>query len=192
MLTRPVRTGLKALVLALSAWFVASSGCAASDLSDSLNSGECGPSGECAAGFVCNAANNQCVRAGSIDAGGDSSLACPGCDDTCCEGECVNLALSADNCGTCGLKCPGTTCQGSCTSSCAGSNANCNSNLADGCEVQTASDRLNCGACANACPDIDNGSPTCVIGTCGSECDPGFAECDGACVDTASDPLNCG
>ncbi len=41
--------------------------------------------------------------------------------------------------------------------------ANCNMNLADGCEAALASDAMNCGMCGNVCP---MNLPSCSNSTC--------------------------
>lgn len=75
--------------------------------------------------------------------------------------------------------------------------ANCNTNAADGCEINTKNDPLNCGTCGNVCM-IANGTPACNNGTCAvGTCNPGWADCDGdvtnGCeTNTGADVNNCG
>jgi hypothetical protein len=95
--------------------------------------------------------------------------------------------------------------------------ADCNANAADGCEVNLASDALNCGACGVACMAGQN----CMAGVCiapngcgacnlphatagchnnvctVAHCDVGWGDCDknaanGCETDLQSDPNNCG
>ncbi len=48
----------------------------------------------------------------------------------------------------------------------------------DTCKVLD-SDLANCGACGNVCPDRPNtAATTCIYGTCGFTCAPGFANCN--------------
>ena len=62
-----------------------------------------------------------------------------------------------ENCGACGHVCPtgpgqvGTCTQGTCGVTCAPGHADCNGDPADGCEVDTATDPGNCGACGTTC-----------------------------------------
>jgi hypothetical protein len=149
----------------------------------------CSAQGTC--GFVCiagfHACGSTCVSNTSTASCGSSCTACAApafstptcggnplacgftcdathhaCGSTCAENTDVN------NCGaTCGTACPsgpnGTAgCDGTkCTLTCAGTFKDCNLNPADGCEVDSASDGLNCGVCGLSC----NGQ-ACVGGVC--------------------------
>jgi hypothetical protein len=64
--------------------------------------------------------------------------------------------------------------------------ADCDGNLANGCEASLASDATNCGACGNACA----AGASCVVGACA--CAAGQALCGNACVDVTGDARNCG
>ena len=88
------------------------------------------------------------------------------------------------NCGACNNACttPNATprCQtGACgIQSCNTGFANCNNQVADGCEINTGTDLANCGACNNACVTA-NGTPRCLGGACGVQsCNTGFANCN--------------
>ncbi len=75
--------------------------------------------------------------------------------------------------------------------------ADCNGVAADGCEVNTASDPANCGACGVACPARANASTTCVAGGCGFTCTAGYGDCNATAADgceatLATDVANCG
>lgn len=131
------------LVLALVAAALAS--CAEDDLGSSLAKGECSPSGQCAAGYTCNAAN-ECVPIS--DAGTDSApdvesdAPCAKCPSgfICCSDQCTNKNEDFSNCGKCGVVCPGTLCQaGTCINECQPGLANCNKNALDGCEAPASS-----------------------------------------------------
>lgn len=52
--------------------------------------------------------------------------------------------------------------------------------------VSLLSDADHCGACGNACGELE----VCGAGVCG--CAPGVASCDGVCTDLARDPDHCG
>ena len=134
--------------------------------------------------------------AGAAAAGGEGGAPpidpCAGCDaDACCEGACVDLAFDPKNCHSCGHGCPGTTCDNSsCTNTCAQGFIDCNKNVADGCEVNSAVDPQNCGNCTIIC----GFGLECVVGKC--QCPKGTADCDGSkdngCeTDTSSDPASC-
>jgi len=75
--------------------------------------------------------------------------------------------------------------------------ADCNHAMFDGCEVDTDTDKTNCGACGNAC-SLANAESACEKGICVvSQCVAGFEDCDGnpatGCeADTGSDPATCG
>jgi len=73
----------------------------------------------------------------------------------------------------------------------------CDRMAADGCEVDTATDRSHCGACGVTCAPRTNGVATCAAGRCEHRCAAGFADCDGdaanGCeVDTRTTLAHCG
>jgi hypothetical protein len=134
----------------------------------------------CPAGYLC--AGKVCSR------GCSETKACPS-GESCCGGACVNTVSNVDNCGSCGKKCTmtGGTAKcvaGSCAvGTCDGLKGDCDGNFANLCETDTAGDINNCGACANKCPFVANGTAKCAAGKCGTTCDTNFADCDG-------DPFN--
>ena len=173
---------------------------------DRNNCGACGVA--CAAGQVC--APN-----------GTGGYACStSCQSPLvnCNGTCVDPLHDPLNCGYCaGVADPGNAtitgkacatganatafCSNKvCGLSCSPGFADCNGNPADGCEINTASDPLHCGACAVRCPAPDNSVPTsCVSSACnsGSACVAGFADADGnpanGCESNlANDSQHCG
>jgi len=105
---------------------------------------------------------------GQVCQSGACTLSCVG-GTTNCSGSCVSLAIDPNNCGACGSACssnhiPVPSCGSSvCNGTCASGWSDCNANKRiDGCEVNTASDNNNCGACGNVCPGVQ----TCVNGAC--------------------------
>jgi hypothetical protein len=74
--------------------------------------------------------------------------------------------------------------------------ANCDSNESNGCETNTDSNVLNCGACNLKC-STNNGTPTCGGGQCAIACTSGFGDCDkrvdtGCEVDLSNTVSDCG
>ncbi len=130
--------------------------------------------------------------AGWYDADGDRANGC-------------ELDITTDaNCGRPGNACvSGTgdtsTCvSGACsTMACPAGSANCNTAIADGCEVSLTGDVSNCGACGNACA-TPNATPACAAGACAvGACNAGFGDCNGSAADgcetsLTSDVASCG
>jgi Stigma-specific protein, Stig1 len=122
----------------------------------------CCPAGAILCGDACvdpTADTNNCGGCGVVCPPGQPCLAgvC-GCAPpaVACGNGCVDITSDPNNCASCGVACDsGQPC----------CNAVC---------IAIATDRTNCGACGNVCPDS---APTC---------------CGGACTDTTSDPANCG
>jgi hypothetical protein len=98
-------------------------------------------------------------------------LRCPGGLSRCGSG-CIDTHADIFNCGGCGKVCPavpgadrtcaGSTCGFVCTHSYGQTFSDCNGVAADGCEVNLASDRSNCGTCGNTCAEGD----TCFTSSC--------------------------
>lgn len=110
--------------------------------------------------------------AGQMDASPDEDGG-PDCAPglTECAGECVDLDSSPDHCGACENPCPtppntvALCTDRSCDWECAAGFADCNGDPVDGCEIEIASDPLNCGACENSCVN-DLASLSCREGSC--------------------------
>jgi hypothetical protein len=170
---------------------VTADGCETAINTDPANCGACGKA--CPPGDGCS--GGTCV-------GPCGPTGCPG-GEACCGALCANTQFDDNNCGGCGNICgavpQGTT---SCVSascritSCAPGFADCNGQVADGCEVDTLTDPGNCGFCGNGC----GLGQTCVggvcqMGSCGvTGCPVGQTCCNGGttCIDTRSDVRNCG
>lgn len=160
---------------------------------------------------ICDALDNDCdgqTDEGSLCLAGQSCVR-GACVSTCpfpftdCSGTCKNTLTDPSACGGCGLICSVANGQpgcdgGACTvNRCNTGFGNCDGSAVNGCEVNTASDVGNCGACNNAC-SLPHASPGCAAGTCTvSSCSSNYANCDnqnfnGCEVNTASDAGNCG
>ena len=173
-------------------------GCETNGASDLANCGNCG---------------NACTAVGATtpacSAGSCITTMCSGTNRTCkagpidsCE---INTATDVANCGSCGKQCaavangtPGCTASNCGIASCNPNYSDCDSAIANGCEVNTTTDRNNCSACGKVCPTPTNASAACVASTCGlGSCNPGFADCDkalanGCEINTNTDINNCG
>jgi hypothetical protein len=130
-----------------------------------------------------------CVGPATLDASGCTiSMCSPGwgdCNKQVPDGCEVDLKTTLANCGACGHNCTapanmGNACTaGVCaTGACMSGYADCNNNLADGCETNLIIDVGNCGACGAAC-SANNITPACTSGICNGTCNSGFADCNG-------------
>jgi hypothetical protein len=68
------------------------------------------------------------------------------------------------------------------TTTCVALRADCNHDVADGCETDLGSDVSNCAACGSVCPKPANASATCALGTCGYTCSSGFSKLGPQCA----------
>lgn len=128
----------------------------------------------------CGSCNHSCPE-GQVCSRG----VCTGsCDPelTDCSGACVDVSSNPAHCGSCGSLCALPHAlpycrQGVCgVADCLGTFANCDGNEKNGCEVDTAEDRFNCGSCGHSCAP-DTAKAACDSGTCG--CPGGWGDCDG-------------
>ncbi|MEZ4409824.1 MAG: hypothetical protein R3A52_25630 [Polyangiales bacterium] len=120
-----------------------------------------------------------------------------------CGGACVDPQTDNNHCGACGTVCTAppharATCAAArCGFACDAGWSDCDGNAANGCEVNTAADPANCGACRNAC-SFANAGATCSAGVCAiGSCNAGYGNCDGfagnGCeVNTRTDTNHCG
>ncbi len=140
--------------------------------------------------------DGMCVLAGCLPGFSD----CDGDPLNGCE---IDLTTDADNCSACGTVCSqdaGTSVclAGDCViTGCDIGFADCNGLSVDACEIETATDTDNCGACGIVCT-APNGVPDCTDGVCEiGACDPGFVDCngdpaDGCEVNITEDLAHCG
>ncbi len=191
--------------------------------SDNMNCGTCGNA--CANGSVCCSGKcvdtatdlKNCGACGSACAGANATIACEtakcvlkscaagfaDCDkigDNGCE---VNTDTDAMNCLGCGMTCGVANgragCNKGCTiDACNSGFADCDKQLANGCEVNTDVETANCGGCGMACPAAPNANSACSAGKCViSACNGTFLDCDnspanGCEVNGSTDAKNCG
>lgn len=158
-------------------------GCEA-DLTSSRTCGNCGT--------ACSGATPICGLRGAFRACGNGC----GIGQTLCGMSCVDLQISALNCGACGNSCgnpangTASCAAGGCTVTCDRGFANCDGNLANGCEVQLDSNSMHCGACGRMCPGLPNGQNVCSASTCNLICNAGFGNCDMNAANGCERPLN--
>ena len=140
-------------------------GCEVSVTNDPMNCNACGMVCPGPPNMVTTCTNGVCgMGMGCLPGFKD----CDGNPNNGCE---INLFKDPLNCSACGMSCgTGTNgmaaCNmGMCFLQCNAGYANCDGNNANGCEINTTSDRLNCGACNNVCP-VNN--PVCLNGVCGN------------------------
>lgn len=166
--------------------------CVASDIN---NCGSCGNNCMRLPNAMGMCRDGGCVVTGCLSGYGNcDNLASNGCE--------VDLQTTLTDCGSCGAGCApvnasGPRCaNGQCQfTACQVNFASCDSNNANGCEVNTLSDSTNCGACGRGCPSM-NGTSNCDAGVCHNNCNPGYADCDygavGCETDTRINVDNCG
>jgi len=125
------------------------------------------------------AADQKCVIPGDCISGDCSKGICtPTCADglASCDGDSTNgcetnIRTDPNHCGGCANTCklPNATadCSGAIcrVAACADGFADCNGDPADGCEVNTKTDKANCGNCGKVCPTV-NGQPYCAESAC--------------------------
>jgi hypothetical protein len=143
----------------------------------------CESSGECAIG--------SCVN-GYEDCDGSSANGCE-----------AALKIDTANCGSCGKPCAFAHATASCAfgacvlGGCDAGWANCDTDPATGCEVQTETDATNCGVCGLGCA-FPNAQASCVGGVCQlGACLTDYLNCDSDSVNGCeaygkTDPAHCG
>jgi hypothetical protein len=154
-----------------------------------------------------------CARTVSACADGGMGTCTPGmpitelCNnvDDDCDGNVDNgFPIDNDilNCGGCGVRCMLPNATPVCTmrtcrvGTCNPGFANCDTLDPNGCEVETATNAMNCGGCGNACTR-PNSTATCVGGMCQFQCAAGFYDlngdpqdgCEYACTFTSATDL---
>jgi hypothetical protein len=172
-----------------------SNGCETAESNDLSNCGACGK--------ACNLANATaaCTNGACTIAACTSGFA--DCDNNAANGCEANLQTDPAHCSSCSKACDSTNGTPSCTAgacsiTCTIGFANCDDNIANGCEVNLSTNVANCNKCGNVCQDQPNGTAICDKGACGiSNCKPPYGDCDqntgnGCESDENNDPVNCG
>ena len=128
-------------------------------------------------GSLCQPCGTNSLCTGSSDC---TSHICV--EKRCLAPSCTDAVLNGDEVDVdCGGSCagcqPGATCQnpndcasflcqnGRCSHACPEGSADCDSDYANGCETDTTSDPLQCGACSKPCA-LANAEPECVDSAC--------------------------
>lgn len=141
----------------------AANGCEAS-LSSTETCGSCG--------IRCTESTPVCATDGAGGYVCVAELECSG-ELSLCSDSCVDTRSDPSHCGGCDQACPdrpnsSPTCNdGSCGISCDSGWADCNDREADGCETNTDTSRMHCGACGSECGMLKACcSGSCTTGVC--------------------------
>jgi hypothetical protein len=131
------------------------------------------PTGQMLCGDTCvvlNTSATHCGRCGNICAPmtvcSAGECRCTRAMNTLCGSTCVDLQNDPQNCGVCGNVCGDTSrCSaGRCstTAACTAPMADCDGNMVNGCETNTATSVANCGGCGVRCMSPN----ACAAGIC--------------------------
>ena len=154
----------------------AADGCEANLSNSTTNCGSCGA--------VCPVRANATATCSSSVCGFACNSGYANCNLNAADGCETNLQTSVLNCGICGILClapvhaTATCSNGACGFACSSGYANCNLNVADGCETNLQSNVTNCGSCGTVCPERANSTATCSSGVCSVLCNTGWGNCD--------------
>jgi hypothetical protein len=159
--------------------------CANLQQGDTSNCGSCGKK--------CPVNNNSPVCTGGACTTGTCDTGYADCNNDPKDGCEVNLNTDPTHCGSCNIPCTATSATTECLTgqcaifACNAGTADCDHLYSTGCEVNTTTDKLNCGACNNSCNTTctgNIGSVTCTSSNCQvATCGPGYFDIDGLCAD---------
>ncbi|MSP63499.1 MAG: hypothetical protein EXR72_24780, partial [Myxococcales bacterium] len=154
-------------------------GCETLTTQDAQNCGACGMVCQPPPNATSGCAGGKCAVGGCLNGFGE-------CNNDPMDGCETTLASDAMHCGKCGNGCAFPNAVAGCVNgacaiaACKAPFSNCNKNALDGCEIDTAKDLLNCGACSMKCPVPANATAKCANGVCGlGVCNADFGNCDG-------------
>ncbi|MBK6534095.1 MAG: hypothetical protein IPF99_32365 [Deltaproteobacteria bacterium] len=128
---------------------MAANGCETDTLNDVGHCGGCGVACATRANSAASCAAGRCAYACSAGFADCDANAANGCE--------VELAMSLTNCGACGRACDLANATAACTAgacavaSCAAGFGDCDGNAANGCETDTRTSAIHCGACGTTC-----------------------------------------
>jgi hypothetical protein len=166
------------------------------DLRSTLN--HCG-----ACGALCSVPNASPICAMGVCGYSACTMGFGDCDGNRTNGCETDLNSNPSHCGACGRACASPNATPSCSAGvcgytiCNAGFGDCDGNRANGCETNTQTSPLHCGACGRACAP-SNATPACTMGVCGySTCTAGFADCnmnpaDGCETNTQTTGAHCG
>jgi hypothetical protein len=169
-------------------------GCEVDARTDVMNCGMCGQR--------CAFANAAATCAGGMCAMGACNDGFADCDMNPANG-CETPTTTIDNCGMCGRSCAFANAAALCSmgacamGACREGFADCDMNIANGCEADLRTSTTHCGRCGGACR-YANATASCTAGTCAlDQCSAGFANCnmnaaDGCEVTLATSTSHCG
>ncbi len=149
---------------------------------DRNNCGSCGhycPSNNQWQTYPCSEGTCLACGVGFLDC---DHLASNGCE--------VNSFSDVNNCGGCGVVCPGAAgsalCDAKVCALCPAGVGNCDGKGA--CETDLLANANHCGACGNVCPT----GKFCENGSCVDACTAPYVACDRGCVDLQTNVQHCG
>jgi hypothetical protein len=151
-------------------------GCEVDIFSDPLHCGSCTVT--CASGAY---ATPICEK-------GSCAFTCEGghgdCDASPYNGCESDFTSSTEHCGACNKPCPSVPnatpkCSSSvCGYDCGSGYLDCDNSTINGCESNSYSDPINCGACGKVCGTQNTLSSVCAGGSCALFCATGYGNCD--------------
>ncbi len=151
-----------------------------------------------ACGRTCSFPNATPTCANGACAMGACNPGFADCDGNPANGCETVVSNNINNCGACGNRCAFANATAACVSgtceigACASGWANCDSNTANGCEANVASNTLSCGTCGTTCTVGQACAPSGTTGACVQSCPSGTTFCSGGCVNLINNRDHCG
>ncbi|MBI5512220.1 MAG: hypothetical protein HY909_00540 [Deltaproteobacteria bacterium] len=156
---------------------MARDGCEVNTGNDPMNCGSCGRR--------CMAPNAMASCVAGVCGVGTCNAGFGDCDMNPTNGCETDTRANVMNCGGCGMACMPARGSGACSAgvcsvaSCMAGFGDCNRMGSDGCETNTNTEVMHCGACARPCM-LAHATARCEAGTCRvMACDENFGDCDG-------------